>query len=58
MNGSADKDIDKVITCIADILKIEEELYAPTEPMLLDILIAVESASSIQQLKDVFVGNR
>lgn len=56
LKGNAGQDIDKVISCIADILRIEEERYSPTEPMLQDILIAVESASSVQQLEGVFVG--
>ncbi len=57
LKGNADKDIDKVISCIADILRIEEDFYIPTEPMLLDILVAVESVNSVQQLKAAFIGN-
>ncbi|MDD4894860.1 MAG: hypothetical protein PHW54_06060, partial [Candidatus Omnitrophica bacterium] len=54
---NGDMNVDKVISCIADIMKIEEEGYLPTEPMLIDILITLESANSPQQLKAAFVGN-
>ncbi len=50
LKGSADKDIDKVLSCIADILRIEEDFYIPTEPLLIDVLTAVESANSISEL--------
>ena len=51
-----DKDIDKVISCISDILRIEEESYSPTDPTLKDILVVLDSANSTQQLKAVFIG--
>ncbi|MFA5286766.1 MAG: hypothetical protein WC394_00630 [Candidatus Omnitrophota bacterium] len=54
--GSVNRDIDKVISCISDILRIEEERYFPTEPMLKDILVVLDSASSTQQLRAVFIG--
>ena len=54
--GSVDRDIDKVISCISDILRIEEEHYFPTDPVLKDILVVLDSSNSTQQLKAVFIG--
>ncbi len=54
--GSVDRDIDKVISCISDILRIEEERYSPTDPTLKDILVVLDSANSVQQLRAVFIG--
>jgi len=54
--GSVEKDIDKVISCISDIFRIEEEHCSPTEPVLRDILVVLDSANSAQQLKAVFIG--
>ncbi len=44
---------DRVITCIAHILKQQEEECVLTDPVLKDILVVLE-ASSNQQLKDIF----
>lgn len=52
--GSLDK--DKVISCISDILRIEEERYSPTDPILHDILVVLDSSNSLQSLKAVFSG--
>jgi hypothetical protein len=54
--GSIDKEIDKVISCISDMLRIEEERYSPTDPTLKDILVVLDSVNSVQQLKAVFIG--
>jgi hypothetical protein len=54
--GSVDRDIDKVISCISDILRLEEEHYSPTEPTLKDILVVLDSANSVQQLRAIFIG--
>jgi hypothetical protein len=48
---------DKVILCISDILRIEEE-YSSTEPMLRDILVVLESSRSTTELKEVFLGKK
>lgn len=56
-NESIDKSIDKVITAISDILRLEEEQYVQTEPTLKDILIVLESATSVQELRAIFIGN-
>lgn len=50
------RDIDKVISCISDILRIEEEHYSSTDPTLKDILVVLNSSTSVQQLKAVFIG--
>jgi hypothetical protein len=55
-NGNLDKDIDKVISCISDILRMEEVRCTPTETELKDILIVLESANSPQDLRTVFLG--
>ncbi|MFH0854944.1 MAG: hypothetical protein V1869_03145, partial [Candidatus Omnitrophota bacterium] len=49
-------DTPKVVSCIADILKLEEERSLLTEPALKDILIVLESKESPQQLKEIFIG--
>ena len=49
-------DIQKVISFISDILRIEEERCATTEAMLKDILVVLESANSNQALKEIFLG--
>ena len=49
-------DIDKVISCISDILRLEEERCCATESQLRDILVVLESARSSQELKEIFVG--
>jgi hypothetical protein len=54
--GQADQDVDKVINCISDILRQEEELCCSTDATLRDILVVLESARSGQELKEVFVG--
>jgi hypothetical protein len=55
--GSVDRgDIDKVISCISDILRVEEEHYSSTDPTLKDILVVLDSVNSVQQLKAVFIG--
>ena len=51
-------DVRKVISCIADILRNEEERCFPAEPILKDILVVLESGRSAQELKAVFTGNQ
>jgi len=48
----------KVVSSIADILRLEEECCCSTDAMLKDILVVLESAKSAQELKAVFVGNQ
>jgi len=49
-------DVDKVVSCISDILRQEEETCCSTEPVLKDILVVLESANSAQDLKRIFLG--
>ena len=46
-----DNQIDKVLTCIADILRIEEDNVSSTAPELKDFLAILESGKSQSQLK-------
>jgi hypothetical protein len=51
-------DIKKLVSCIADILRLEEGRCCSSDAMLKDILIVLESARSTQELKTVFVGKQ
>lgn len=48
-------DMDKVVSCISDILRHEEETCFQTEPVLRDILVILESSRSSQELKELFI---
>lgn len=52
-----DSDMQKVVSCIADILRLEEDRYCSTEAMLKDILVVLESGRSNQELRAVFTGS-
>lgn len=52
-----DSDMEKIVSCIADVLRLEEERCCSTEATLKDILVVLESGKSPQELKSVFVGN-
>lgn len=54
--GVAEKDTDKVIACISDILRLEEERCCVTEPVIRDILVVLEAGSSSAELNQVFLG--
>ncbi|MDD4899260.1 MAG: ATP-binding protein [Candidatus Omnitrophica bacterium] len=43
--------VNQVLSCIADILRLEEEEVNPTAPVLHEILILLESGQSAQQLQ-------
>jgi hypothetical protein len=58
LRGSSDEDMQKVVSCIADILRLEEERCCSTEQVLKDILVVLESGSSIQELKAVFTDSQ
>lgn len=47
-------DMQKLVSCIADILRLEEERCCSTDAMLKDILVVLESVRSVQELKAVF----
>jgi HEAT repeat protein len=54
--GSILGDKDKVILCIADILRSEEENCCLTDPALRDILVVLETANSSVELSRIFLG--
>jgi hypothetical protein len=54
--GTAEQDISKVISCISDIMRLEEEKCCSTEPVLRDILVVLESSRSNTELNQVFLG--
>jgi hypothetical protein len=49
-NGGAAVDMDKVLSCIADILRLEEEQLRPTEEALRQILVLLESDKPAQEM--------
>ncbi|MHB8157948.1 MAG: hypothetical protein ACYDEQ_11245, partial [Desulfocucumaceae bacterium] len=55
-SGKISRDKDKIILCIADILRQEEEQNCETDPVLRDILVVLESVRQPQELKEVFLG--
>ncbi|MCX5711676.1 MAG: hypothetical protein NTY47_01210, partial [Candidatus Omnitrophica bacterium] len=54
--GRLAQDRNKVILCIARILRDEEECCADTENTLRDLLVVLEATSSTKELKRIFVG--
>jgi hypothetical protein len=49
-NDSMDQQIDNVLACIADILRMEEERCCETEPSVRDMLALLESGKSDKEL--------
>jgi len=54
--GRIEEDLDKIICCISDILRQEEERCCLTEPTLRDILVVLEASQSDLELSKVFLG--
>ena len=54
--GNLDSDMDKIISCISDILRTEEETCCLTDPTLKDILVVLGSGRSGEELREVFSG--
>ena len=54
LKGKPHQEAGKVISCIADILRLEEDTCSPTDPFLKDILVVLESGRSNQELKAIF----
>jgi hypothetical protein len=50
------QDRDKVLLCISDILRLQEERCEPTSTTLRDILVVLESMKNAQELREVFLG--
>gem|GEM_PF-4501423 len=55
VKGAKAEDLEKVLLCIASILRKEEEECCSTDPILKDILVVLESTSTPQQLKEIFL---
>ncbi|MFH1458550.1 MAG: hypothetical protein ABIG31_05245 [Candidatus Omnitrophota bacterium] len=53
---SITQDRDKILFCISDILRSEEESCCSTDATLRDILVVLESMGSAQELREVFLG--
>lgn len=47
---------DNALGLLADVLRDEESSLRPTKPGLMDILVALESVTSNQQLREIFLG--
>ena len=52
--GNLDSDMDKIVSCISDILRMEEETYCSTDPTFKDILVVLGSGRSGVELKIIF----
>ena len=55
LKGNTNNDIPKVVACIGDILRQEEERVCETDPILRDMLVVLESGQSSAQLNKVFM---
>jgi hypothetical protein len=54
--GKLDSDMEKIASCISDILRMEEERCGLTDPTLKDILVVLGSGRSGEELKIAFNG--
>lgn len=50
------QDKKKVISCISDIMRLQEERYLSADPVLRDILVVLESGRSVEELRMIFTG--
>ena len=50
VNKDFEKDIDKILGCIADIFRMEEDRVAETDPALTDLVVLLESKNQTQEL--------
>jgi signal transduction histidine kinase len=55
VKGAKREDLEKVLVCIADILRKQEEDCCSTDPILKDILVVLEVTSTPQELKEIFL---
>jgi len=54
--GNLDTDMDKIVSIISNILKMEEVTCSSTDPLLKDILVVLGSGRSARELKEAFSG--
>ena len=52
--GNFDSDMEKIVSCISDILRMEEQSCCTTDPTLKDILVVLGSGRSAEELKIAF----
>lgn len=50
------RDKDKIVLCISDILRQEEERGAETDSVLRDVLVVLESMQGGHELREIFLG--
>jgi hypothetical protein len=53
--GNLESDMEKIVSCISDILRMEEESCSLTDPALKNILVVLGSGRSGQELKLAFM---
>ena len=54
--GELDNDIDKVLTCISEVFRLEEDKGSSTDEVLRDVLVVLEASRSSAELTEVLVG--
>jgi hypothetical protein len=52
-----DINVERVLNCVSEVLRQEEEICCQTDKTLQDILVVLDSARSEQELKEVFIGS-
>jgi hypothetical protein len=52
--GDLDRDMEKIVSCISDILRMQEQTCSATDPVLKDILVVLGSGRSGEELKISF----
>jgi hypothetical protein len=54
LKGNLDSDRAKIVSCISDILRMEEQDYSATDQTLKDILVVLGSGRNAEELKSAF----
>jgi len=56
VKGELDKDVDKVISCISEVLRMDEERCSSSDETLKDVLVVLEASRSPAELAEVMAG--
>ena len=56
VKGELNSDVDKVLSCISEVLRMDEERCCASDEVLKDVLIVLEASRSPAELADVLVG--
>jgi len=56
VKGNLDNDADKVLACISDVLRMDEENCSSSDETLKDVLIVLEASRSSSEIAEVLVG--